>query len=1194
MTPLQLQQLFSNSYNRTEWLQFLVWLLQNNLLLQTEFYKKPQAIALTKQEENLFTSLVRLGETTTAEGRKIVLYEAMMQPQRQVERNRVEINRLLQKNMLADTAEGALAVFAYAAPPQRGGEGSGASWRFSFVSHYIEFDLEKNTETQHQTALKRFTFLFGKPHGYRTAIERFSILAKSQKNLADFFAAFAVEPLSREFYNQLFRWYENALLQTTFNDQDEQKKTTHLIKIITRLIFIWFLKEKKLVQEQLFDEKKLVENCLYDLAPNSNSFYTAVLEKLFFEVLNKPIQERFAAKNYQAQNEIYTKNPEFLQTLLNQTPFVNGGLFDSHDSEVSQPTHLPKVLKVPNQLFFEEKENAKGLINLLHTYQFTAEENTPLETEVALDPELLGKIFENLLASVDQNTAQMARKATGSFYTPREIVDYMVVESLLAYLNSHLDKAQLTRLENLKNLEQKDEATKKVLLVALDKLKILDPACGSGAFPMGILHQLQDVLRQIDKDNKHWKESLISAFPAYLQAEMRKKLQGENLDYVRKLGIISKSIYGVDIQPIAIQITKLRCFLSLVIDQNTNENPQDNFGIKPLPNLEFKFVGANTLIGLGLREFYDTEGRLFAEKFEQKITDLQTITEKYFQTDQNGNSKATLQREFDKLQRELLQIVGDLTKQSPKAAEIAQKLLQWQPFEDTATTPFFDSYYMFGVKEGFDIVLGNPPYVQLQKMKAQQADFEKQGYKTYSKSSDLYCLFYEKGVQLLREKGILAYITSNSWMRTQYGELLRIFFVEHTNPLLLLNFEKSQVFESAIVESNILITQRIILANNPKNIQLKAVSITEEAQNVALPIYVAEKHIVLTELDSKGWIIGNNETALLKKKIENNTTLLGNLNLTIDYGIKTGFSEAFFIDQKTKDLLVGQNPKNAEIIKPFLRGRDLLKYTYNWANLYMITTLPSLKLTIENYPEIQNHFLDFGRARLEQDGKGRKKTSNKWFETQDQVAYWKNFSKPKIIWIVLSDKGKFAYDDKGYYTNDSCFIMTGENLKYLLAILNSKVAEWYFHQISTSSGMGTNMWKKYKVEQLPIKNIPTDAQQPFEILVDYVLWLKANASPQVFRVIEHNASLAHKFEALLDMMVFELYFSEEMKAANTDILQFVTTANFPPLSDDQTNEEKATQIGKVWTWLSEYENVIRNRMILATMHNKTLQLINGN
>ncbi|MFY7787116.1 MAG: hypothetical protein ACOVQA_04510, partial [Thermoflexibacteraceae bacterium] len=265
MTSEQLQQLFSNSYNRTEWLQFLVWLLQNNLL-KPNFYTKPITIFLSEQEKNLFTSVLRLGETTTAEGRKLMLYEVMMQPNRQVERNRVAIHELLRKNMQDDTAEGALATFAYETSPpaplhlERGaspspcGEGLGwgetttqspsgegllkeattntppqmgrgrgwgeTTWRFSFISRYVEFDLEKNTETTQQTALKRFTFLLGKPHGYRTAIERFSILAKSQKNLADFFAAFAVEPLSREFYNQLFRWYENALLQTTFNDQD--------------------------------------------------------------------------------------------------------------------------------------------------------------------------------------------------------------------------------------------------------------------------------------------------------------------------------------------------------------------------------------------------------------------------------------------------------------------------------------------------------------------------------------------------------------------------------------------------------------------------------------------------------------------------------------------------------------------------------------------------------------------------------------------------------------------------------------------------------------------------------------------------------------------------------------------------------------------------------------------------------------
>ena len=257
-----------------------------------------------------------------------------------------------------------------------------------------------------------------------------------------------------------------------------------------------------------------------------------------------------------------------------------------------------------------KNETVSGLLHILERYKFTIVENTPIDQEVALDPELLGKVFENLLASYNEETKTTARKQTGSFYTPRPIVDYMVDESLKVYFISVLGKKHGMAEEDARtgldilfaytekqHVFEADEVD--TLIKAIDTCKILDPACGSGAFPMGILHKLVTILTKLDPDNAKWKHTQLSKLDsAPMREELERTFKNNNDDYGRKLYLIENCLYGVDIQPIAIQLSKLRFFISLICDQKTNKDKAKNHGVKPLPNLETKFVAADTLISL--------------------------------------------------------------------------------------------------------------------------------------------------------------------------------------------------------------------------------------------------------------------------------------------------------------------------------------------------------------------------------------------------------------------------------------------------------------------------------------------------------------------------------------------------------------------------------------------------------------------
>ncbi len=817
--------------------------------------------------------------------------------------------------------------------------------------------------------------------------------------------ALDTDALNRRFYRELFQWFERAKRVARFphGGKESLGREEHLIRLITRLLFVWFIKEKGLVAEELFVEHEVgrfLKN--YDRM-EGDSYYRAVLQNLFFATLNTEIGKRKFSGGHQPDHRnfcVYRYRDEIaeedrLMTLLAKTPFVNGGLFECLDSFDSRSqggqrvdcfTDNPdqrKGYSIPNRLFFSDDPDM-GLINLLNHYKFTVEENTPVDQEVALDPELLGKVFENLLAAMVPETQQTARKQTGSYYTPRLVVDYMVDEALaqaiafrkapqgkdrnwwserLVYLMDYADAC-----EDAEELFEQEE--REWLVRTISELRILDPAVGSGAFPMAMLHKLTLALRRIDPENKLWRqlqkekalERADAVFDVPKPFDRDQLLQEINdnferykgSDFGRKLYLIQNSIFGIDIQPVAIQIAKLRFFISLAIEQQPDGDRNANYGIKPLPNLETRFVIADTLLSLSPTAQAD----LASHDLTELQRDLAANREKYFHAT-DRNQKLAFRNE-DRRLREAIESEMRLAALPPKAA---RKVAQWDPYDQNALADWFDAKYMFGVSDGFDVVVGNPPYIQLQKESGKVGKrYGDAGYKTFARTGDIYQLFYERGCEMLKpNEGVLAYITSNSWLKANYGKRLRQLFSGDHSPLRLIEMGKD-VFENAIVDSAVL----ILLKGKDHSVTCKAVDM-DEASGDCFPPPPRDWGTLQQEGD-RPWMALSSVERSLMKKIEAIGTPLKDWDISIYRGILTGYNAAFIVNRETRESLVSADPKSAELLKPILRGRDIARYRANWADYYLISTFPALGLDIDEYPAIKRHLLSFGKGRLAQEG----------------------------------------------------------------------------------------------------------------------------------------------------------------------------------------------------------------------------------
>ena len=1060
------KEIIESKYNREAWQQ----LLHDIFLSNVSFWRSPKEV---KANSRLAKNALNLGKISLSDGEALAIYEVELSDKVDIERNRAGIRDMLTKDWRDMGYAGAF-LFCY-----RKNE---SVLRFSYVSETWGFNKDGIYEKL-STNTKRFTYLLGEGRGCRTAIEQFGALKNSKLALSDVTAAFSVEALTKQFYKDLYEWYQWAVdpasgvyfpNNTSIEADDREDIETKIIRLITRIMFVWFIKQKELVPNKIFDVDFL-ETILKDFDPNSavvGNYYNAILQNLFFGTLNRAIEDEQGNKRKFATNvkkdiktlyryaEMFTIREDEVIKLFSEVPFLNGGLFECldktktidgveqaynydgfsrNDKKFADGRYRNRAV-VPNVLFFEPE---RGLISILSRYNFTIEENSPEEQQVALDPELLGKVFENLLGAYNPETKETARNQSGSFYTPREIVNYMVDESLISYLGNTAFVRSLFSPEFVYDKTKEDDY--KTIADKLKTIKILDPACGSGAFPMGLLNRMIEILYHITPD--------------------------ENI-YEMKLAIIENCIYGSDIQSIAAQITKLRFFISLICNCEKDAT-KPNFGIPTLPNLETKFVAANSLIAKKKQVSHNLFENPEIEPTKKELTE---IRHEHFSA-KTAYRKSTL-REKDKQLREKLAKL--LAEDNDFAPEDAKQLAAWNPYDQNAVAEFFDPAWMFGVNDGFDIVIGNPPYIQLQndggKLAKLYADCN---YKTYARTGDIYCLFYERGYQLLKPNGHLCYITSNKWMRAGYGEKTREFFAKNTNPLLLIDFAGVKIFESATVDTNILLFAKAV--NEHKT--LCAVTNKQNKDSVKnLSVFVQQSGSECEFSNSDSWVILSPIEQSIKRKIEAVGTPLKDWDIQINYGIKTGYNDAFIINTEKRDEILSncqsedERTRTAELIRPILRGRDIKRYGYNWANLWLINTHNGIRgklerVHIEDYPAIKAHLDQYWDRISKRADKGDTPYNLR------NCAYLEDFSKQQIVWIELSDEPKFSYAQNVMSVN-TVFFLTGEHVLHILGLLNSKLITWYFkHCIGTTSGVGTNRWLKYTIEQIPIAPINIGIEQ---------------------------------------------------------------------------------------------------------------------
>ena len=937
------------------------------------------------------------------------------------------------------------------------------------------------------------------------------------------------EELNKKFYRELFAWFEWAVVEGKFPTDKNRtlKPEEHIIRLITRLLFVWFIKEKGLVADELFSETQIAPLLKDYDQDTGDSYYRAVLQNLFFATLNTEIEKRQFSKGgntghrnfslYRYKNQITA--PDELLRLFEKAPFINGGLFDCLDSEEAtrdggyrvdcfSDEHYRK-LSLPNRLFFDD---TRGLIPLLKGYKFTVEENTPIEQEVALDPELLGKVFENLLAAYNPETGATARKQTGSYYTPRPIVDYMVEEALVAGLAAQVsptDGAAKFWDERLRYLfdyakafddasEWFDSREADEVVRAISELKILDPAVGSGAFPMGALHKLTLALRRLDPDNTRWeqlqKERAIQRAAVAFDTKDRQTRDEElteisrifenySGDFGRKLYLIQNSIFGLDIQSIACQIAKLRFFISLAIEQEPDRTA-DNFGIKPLPNLETRFIAANTLIGL------EGERTLTSQKAKALEVELGENRERHFHAT-TRRQKLACKRADKKLRREL----ATELKHIGMPADDANKVATWDPYDQNASADWFDPEWMFGIAEGFDVVIGNPPYVRQEKIRHLKPALKNQ-YDCYTGTADLYVYFYERGFQMLRNNGVLTYISSNKYFRSAYGKKLRDFLARQATLSQLIDFGDAPVFTSIAYPSIITASKAHAQGNHLRALNWEPGPSIDEFGTVFRTKGFTMPQNALT---ADGWRLTSPDVLNLLEKLRNAGKPLGEyVKGQLYSGIKTGLNEAFVVDKGTRAELIAEHPSSSEVLKPFLRGRDVKRWQVNFAEQYLIKIESSENRThpwsgqpvteaeqlfADTYPAIHEHFELFREQLINRYDQG------KYFWELRACAYWEEFKQPKIVYPDIAQGTEFSFDDGGHVLGNTSYLLPTKKM-WLLGLLNSKAIFWFYTKTSTQIRGGFVRFIAQYVSQIPIPPIEPVQKASISKLVNQILATK--------------------------------------------------------------------------------------------------------
>jgi len=1036
-------------------------LIQNfSIKSVTDFFKSKIA-AFSPNSENLdyiiegndfinFSNLQKVGEVAFNNSDELIVFTCKFNgllSERSSKKRQFEIAKKVLKE---DFKDGAIFIFY----------DENNCFRFSFI--------RKNYGNKEQkfTNWKRYTYFVDPSKTNKTFKNR--INGCNFSSLEDIQEAFSVEKLNKKFYEEISTAFYSLIGGKVNINKKEQSFDACLklpstpvenrkvyqefaVRLIGRTIFCWFLKNKKSDSGiPLIPEEWLSSNMVASVNNDQHNYYHAILEKLFFLVLNKKVEDR---------------KPYVLPNKHELVPFLNGGLFEAQVDDFfakdSKGIHqINFALNIPNDWFLKFFET-------LEQYNFTIDENSINDFEVSIDPEMLGTIFENLLAEIDPDTEKSARKSTGSFYTPREIVDYMVEQSLLQYIKTKTNIEDEEQLEILLKDDAENPFNNKqtvAILEALSEVKILDPACGSGAFPMGVLHKIIALLKKLDKGAVWWKAKQVEKAAKVLDSkylnDFKEKIENSNSDYARKLGVIQHSIYGVDIQPIAAEISKLRSFLSLIIDENIDDKA-DNRGIEPLPNLEFKFVTANTLIGLDEGKKEGMMAFDFGETTDLQ-NQLQQLRNTYLQA--SPQEKENLKQQFEKLQTQIYKNELKAGGQNKRA----QQLAAWKPFSNESST-WFDPDWMFGV-EKFDVVIGNPPYVQIKQIDAESKKKFTNSFKFATGRFNLFYLFIEITKKFSKDNSITSYIVPDRLLLNTQCADIRKYLLTEQNINEIIAFGEL-VFESAIVDSII-----ITYSNSKRNKDfIKAltncsIESLKSPKRTEIP-YSHIENSPNNQLD----LNYNLEISNLINKIRNNCELYGNI-----CNVKDGI-----IQSKIPDLLFLKDRKD-EFSKKILFGRDIDSYKINWNNNWV------------NYNEVAMKSAEALRG-----GNGLRLRNSSLFENK------------KILTRQTSDSIIAAYDVDNFYYANTLHGAVIQDLSYdplyLLGILNSKLITFYYRTITAEEG---KVFAQVKIELL--KLLPIKKTKDQQKIIDIV-----NALINQIKIDDNNTN--DNYIDQIDIMVYKLY-----------------------------------------------------------------------
>ncbi len=1100
-----IQDTFQNSFKEERYFNFA-----NNLLNHIE--ETPSTIyrgnLIPDAYKPYIHTLARLGKYEDPEEKKIDILIVHLKKETSLERART-----MQRNFIAWYLNGSrggvlkdAALVAFVSTEQD-------DWRFSFVK--MEYKLTEtpkgNIKAKEKfTPARRYSFLVGKNEDSHTAQSSlYPLLMDDEHNplLNELEDAFSIEKVTKEFfekYRELFLKTKDALGNIVEKDKkiksDFKQKGINTNdfakKLLGQIVFLYFLQKKGWFGVERdadwgTDPKNFLRLLFKKKNADYGNFFNDILESLFYEALRND-------RSYDDHYFSYFKC---------KIPFLNGGLFDPINNYDWSKTDI----LLPNELFSNKIKDSKtgdigtGILDVFDRYNFTVKEDEPLEKEVAVDPEMLGKVFENLLEVKD-------RKSKGTYYTPREIVHYMCQESLINYLDTSIntnrkglvppravqkkligedDPEQLglsaektvipkediesfirhgiSAIEHDRRVEDAGHETKTykyrmpesirinagLFDNALENIKVCDPAIGSGAFPVAMMHEIVKA------------REILTTYIGESE---------ERSAYDFKRHAIQNCLYGVDIDPGAVEIAKLRLWLSLMVDE------EDIKHIKPLPNLDYKIVCGNSLLRVERNLWND-----------QLFKDLEILKQTFFDE-------------------------TNVKKKNEEKAKIDALIKQITNNDEHFDFEVFFSE-VFHQTKGFDVVIANPPYVRHESIRDMKPDLKKHFGDFFCSTADIYTYFYKRGLEVLKKNGHLCFIAPNKFMRAGYGKNTRRLLATEVTPKVVIDFCDLPIFDATTYPSVLLVEKR---QNPPFSKEFLAATFTNAGQLNHLEQTLSDVSFPMpvSALREEGWNLERPEVLALMEKLRKAGTPLGEyVQGKFYYGIKTGLNEAFIINEKTRKQLIAEDPKSEELIKPWLRGRDIMKWKAEWASLYLITIPSSANkqwpwadkklekqardIFKHTYPAVHEHLSQWEDKLRKRDDQGKF-----WWELRSCV-YYEGFEQPKIIYPDIAQVSKFTWDESKAFLGNTAYIIPTEE-KWLLGLLNSQLIWWLYRHISSTIQGGFVRFIAQYMEQLPIPAISDKQKDP---VIEHVQAILDNPdSPNVLR-----------FEAEINKMIYKLF-----------------------------------------------------------------------